>query len=233
MYHSVTFGNKNSWTDWHLIPSSRPVINPPPVRTNFIEVPGMDGAYDMTEWLTGRPNYQNRTGSLEFVVANDYTSWEVAYSTIMNYLHGKRMTLRLEDDPEYYYEGRFAVSQWKSDKWYSIIVINYTMDPWKKRNNSTAEPWRWDPFNFYTGVIQDFSAYPIEGTESVVIYGGAYPEAPKFTCSSPMTLTFKNNTYSLPAGETTFETIILDEGANTLTFSGNGVVGIDYRGGSL
>ena len=30
-YHSVVFGEKNTWDDWHLVPSSRPVINPPDV----------------------------------------------------------------------------------------------------------------------------------------------------------------------------------------------------------
>ena len=233
MYHSITFGDKNTWDDWHLIPSTRPLVAPPPVKTKFVEIPGMDGSYDLTTWLTGRPVYQNRSGSIEFVVANDYLPWAVAYSNIMNYLHGQRMNMVLEDDPEYYYKGRFSVNSWKSDKWYSTITISYTLNPWKYRSESTMEPWKWDPFNFYTGVIQNFQAHPVSGSTTVVLYGYPMPATAKFTCSSPMVLTFRGKTYNLSAGENVFEDLIIADGPNTLSFSGNGTVGIDYTGGSL
>ena len=56
--HSVSFGDlyvpsgqsytafnvvANTWTDWHLIPSSRPAIAHPTVVTKFVENPGSDG----------------------------------------------------------------------------------------------------------------------------------------------------------------------------------------------
>ena len=48
MYHSITFGTvsngqitgKNTWTDWHLIPSSRPVVSQAAPQTSMMEVPG-------------------------------------------------------------------------------------------------------------------------------------------------------------------------------------------------
>lgn len=129
MYHSITFGTKNTWTDWHLIPSSRPVFNPPPLKSKYVDIPGADGEVDLTELLTGSPKFGNRTGSLEFIVANDYLSWDVAYSTIMNYLHGQSMHAVLEDEPLYYYDGRFSVSEWRSDKNYSLITIEYVLAP--------------------------------------------------------------------------------------------------------
>lgn len=36
MYHSITIGEKNTWDDWHLIPTSRPLVNPPSVNTHLI-----------------------------------------------------------------------------------------------------------------------------------------------------------------------------------------------------
>ena len=233
MFHSITFGDKNTWDDWHLIPVTRPVIAPPQVRSKYVEIPGMDGAYDLTEWLSGRVNYQNRSGTIDFAVENDHMPWHVLYSTILNYLHGKRMHVILEDDPEYYYDGRMTVNTWKSDKWYSTIAIGYTMDPWKYRVGSTKERWKWDPFNFYTGVIQNFEAYQVSGSASVMLYGYAMPAPIKFTCTSPMTMTFSGRTYNLPAGESILEGIGLKEGPNILVFNGNGTIGIDYRGGSL
>ena len=72
MYHSITFINsqnkeKNTWDDWYLIPSSRPVFNPPSVKTQYIDIPGANGQIDLTESLTGYPVYKNREGSWNFM----------------------------------------------------------------------------------------------------------------------------------------------------------------------
>lgn len=233
MYHSVTFGNKNTWDDWHLIPTTRPVINPPQFVSNMVEIPGMDGSYDMSEWLSGRPNYKDRTGSLEFAVANDYTNWTIAYSAISNYLHGQRMRMKLEDDPGFYYEGRFTVNKWKSDKWYSLITINYVVNPWKKSVVGTSDPWLWDPFSFTTGVIQDYSSYQVSGSATVNVVGMRQPISPTIISSTPMVVTFKGKTYNLSAGRNNFSDMIFDEGNNSLTFTGTGTITIDYTGGSL
>ena len=72
MYHSVTFGDKNTWDDWRLVPASRPVFNPPAQKVKTLEIPGGDGVIDLSQSLTGYPVYQNRTGSIEFIVMNDF-----------------------------------------------------------------------------------------------------------------------------------------------------------------
>lgn len=138
MYHSITFGEKNTWDDWHLVPTSRPVFNPPSVKTKTLDIPGGDGVIDLTESLSGYPVYNNREGSFEFIVLNDfcqieetYEKWYEVYSSIMDYLHGQQMKAFLEDDADYYYEGRFAVNSWTSDKNYSKIVIDYNVGPYK------------------------------------------------------------------------------------------------------
>jgi len=135
--HRVTFGEKDSWNDWHLIPTSRPFIAPPNVNTKYIDVPGRSGQLDFTEVLAGKPTYQDRIGSFEFIIAPGYSSWEQLYSEIMAYLHGKRMRMVLSDDPEYYYEGRFSVNALKSSKAYSTITIAYQVGPFKY---SIADP---------------------------------------------------------------------------------------------
>lgn len=138
MYFSITFGNKNTWDDWHIISSSRPVLATPPPKTNFINIPGGDGELDMSESPAGRPTFGSRKGSLEFIVMNGYQPWIDLYTTILNYLHGKRMKLVMEDDPNNYYMGRFAVNEWKSNADNSTITIDYVIDPYKI-HNITAE----------------------------------------------------------------------------------------------
>lgn len=141
MYHSVTFGSKNTWTDWGLVPVSRPLFNPPKRKTNYVDIPGASSALDLSEALTGFPLYSDREGSMEFYVMNPATPdwnaqlnedyWVVKYSEISSYLNGMKRTAILEDDPMYYYTGSFWVDSWKSDKDRSKIVIAYRVEPYK------------------------------------------------------------------------------------------------------
>ena len=235
MYHSITFGDKNTWDDWHLVPSSRPVIAPPDVKSKTVDIPGADGELNLTELLNGRPTYQNRTGSIEFIVVNDYWDWDVAYSTIMNYLQGKSMKMVLEDDPAYYYEGRFAVSEWRSDKSWSLITIDYNVYPYKKDLSATDEDWLWDSFDFETQIIQNgMKNLMVDGVMTVTVEGSPQPVAPVITVSGPMTLSFNGIEKSMDkAGDYKYGDILFREGTNRITFRGNGNVTISYRGGRL
>lgn len=235
MYHSITFGDKNTWDDWRLIPTSRPIFAPPEVKTNYVDLAGVDGQVDLSESLTGYPLYNSRSGSFEFYVygGESYGSWSKRYSEIMAYLHNRRMKAVLEDEPEYYYEGRFSVSQWQSGQDWSGITIGYVVDPYKKALVGSLEEWLWDPFSFETGVINSLKGLGVSGSRTVTIAGGQQPVTPTFTASAAMSVTFNGATYSLIAGSSKVAKVVLREGTNTLTFTGNGTVDIDYRGGLL
>lgn len=154
--HSIKFGSYDSWADWHLIPTSRPVVAPPTERTSFVTVPGRHGKVDMSWALSGGPIYDNRTGSFEFYVdTSKWNGWHTAYQTIMSKLQGTRTQLILTDDPSWYYEGLCWVDKWTSDERYSTITIKYDLYPFKKRIVFTETSWLWDPFDFENGVIGD------------------------------------------------------------------------------
>lgn len=162
----------NTWDDWHLIPSSRPLITPPSFKSNYIDVPGANGSIDAsTTILTyprynqdgsiaastvseSYPTYNNRTGSIEFYVMNDYGEWYNRFSEAMDYLHGQKVKIILEDEPDYYYQGRMTVNQWRSEKDWSKIVLDYNVAPFKYELFSSLESWLWDPFSFIDGVIR-------------------------------------------------------------------------------
>lgn len=145
MYHSISFSNslgaRNTFDDWGLIPSSRPLFVPPKKKTNYVDIPGANGALDLSEALTGFPVFNDREGSIEFYVDNPTGQvtpglWAQRYSDISSWLNGKKMTAVLEDDPNWYYQGQFNVDSWKSDKDRSKIVISYRVDPYKYEVNT-------------------------------------------------------------------------------------------------
>lgn len=234
MYHSITIGEKNTWDDWHLIPATRPLFNPPTVKTNYVDIPGGDGVIDLTTALAGRPVFSNRTGSWTFYVENGFKSWTALYSEIMVYLHGQKMRAVLEDDPDYYYEGRFSVNAWKSEKSWSQIVIDYNVGPYKKTVNTTGEDWLWDPFNFETGVIRRYKDLPVKGTLDVTVVGNVMPSVPTIIVSaSGFTVGFNGRTYSLTRGTNVIDDIVIVSGENVLIFTGNGTVTVEHNGGTL
>lgn len=129
----------NSFSDWHLVPDGRPIIAQPETKTSFVDIPGGQGVIDLSEALTNYPLYKTRTGQINFNVLNDYESWESLYQKIANTLHGKVTTLRLEDDPDWYYQGRFKVA-WSSpnDGTWSKVSIDYELDPFKYSTELTT-----------------------------------------------------------------------------------------------
>lgn len=170
-------GFLNTWENLHLIPTSVPVIAPPPLKTNTVEVPGANGVVDMTDILVGRPLYDNRTGSIDFYIDNtcsEYTSngiyrWDYAYDKLLNTLHGFRKKLILTDSRSYYYEGRVSVNAYKSDKLTGTITLDYDLDPFKYCVFTSTEPWLWNPFDFDHGIIPDDVE---EGFKCAIAYEG-------------------------------------------------------------
>ena len=243
MYHSLIIGDKNTWADWYLIPSSRPVFNPPSPKTKFVDIPGADWHLDLSTVLTGDIAYESRTGSIEFIVDNgqlsDYNAdfWYRVYSDILNYLHGKYMKCKLEDELSFYYQGRFSVNEWKSDPHNSKITIDYTLSPYKYEEFSSLEDWEWDTFNFETGIIREYKDLRVDGSRELIIYGRRMAVTPSFIVSidkgKSMKVTFKGVTYDLAAGNSRVVNIVTTEGENTLKFTGYGTVSVDYRGGCL
>lgn len=230
-YHSITIGDKNTWDDWHLVPTSRPLVTPPNVNTSYVTIPGASGALDLTEALTGYPTYSNRSGSWEFLVMNGYGEWYARYSEIMGYLHGKKMRAILDDDPNYYYEGRFSVASWSSPKNWSHITINYNVGPYKIEVHSIDENWMWDQFNFETDMVHTYKDLAVDGTREVTVYNDIMRVRPTIVCTNAMSVIYKGNTYPLTSGENNIREIVFSEGANVLTFNGSGTVTIQMHGG--
>ena len=172
MYHSMDIIRTdesgiaiNTWEDWGLIPTSRPTFSMPALKRRFIDIPGADGGVDFTDYYG--TYFENREGSFEFIVAGPhlcdwYIDWADLYSIIANTLHGRTVIIILEDDPGFYYRGRITVNEWRSDPNYSLVVLDYIVDPYKYAITSSTEDWLWDPFDFEIGVIREYKNMTVD-----------------------------------------------------------------------
>lgn len=135
--------------DWFLVPKERPSMEKASVKEHYIDIPGTNGGLDLTESLTGFPLYEFIEGSFEFTILNDRKlvivndscvktkeidiTWEVLNRDIREFLNGKQRYMMLEDDPSWYYYGRFTVEKYdSSDSSNSKITIAYKVYPYKK-----------------------------------------------------------------------------------------------------
>lgn len=184
--HSILFDDKDSWTDFGLVPTERPYVVMPPVRENTIEIPGMNGVLDLSDVPLGYPTYGVRTGSWTFYVAHDVTqlSWEQTYAKLAQYFHGRKHQCILTDDRSYYYQGRFSLGNLKADKMCDQITINYTLEPFKWMIWTTTQPWQWDPFDFIYGDIDQSDFVRVVVNEQAIRYTqnhvGCVPITPRF-----------------------------------------------------
>ena len=230
MYYAITFtrddgATMNTWSNWHLVPSSRPVVAPPKPKYVEIDIPGSDGTIDLSTVLTGDIVYENRTGSWEFVVMNEKPeTWYDLYSSIMGFLHGSKVKIFLEEEPEYYFEGRCDIDEWASDPDYSRITINYNVYPYKL--HTTEE---------YINYISNGQS------RNFTIVTERMPVIPRFVVQSAqdvtpnVVVTYKAVEYNLNSrGTVVIPGIVFTEGNNTITFNGTvGIVNMYYRKGKL
>lgn len=227
----VTFGTKHSYDDFGLILSSKNIGLPDP-KIKTVEVPGADGVIDLTEILTDDVKYKNRKLSFTFTVVDPLASWSAVLSEVTNYIHGRKLRILLDWDRNYYYEGRCKVNNFKSSKRLGTIVIEADCSPYKVEKNSHSEPWQWDTFSFVDGIIY-INSVTVTGSTTATLLNRRKIVSPTFICTAAMTVSFNGKTYNLKKGTTIVLDIRLQEGENIVTFTGNGTVTIDYKGGSL
>ena len=134
----ITFGSKQTFNDWGLYLSTRPVIAPPEVRTKYIDIPGTNGALDLSEILGG-VTYKTRNFNVTLVAIRNRNNWDSIYSTVMGYLHGQRRTMILDDDPQYRWSGRFSVDSITYGDRTCKIAISGTLKPYKVKISDGTE----------------------------------------------------------------------------------------------
>ena len=219
--------------DWGLRLLSVYIPMPDP-KTQILDIPGGDGSIDLTE-INGRPAYNDRDGvELVFdLMDGSYESWFLEYSQFAAEVHGRKVKMVLDDDPDHYYMVRLKLDGKKSNPVYGQITFSGTAEPFKYDLVATNEPWLWDTFNFETGVIREIEEVEITAENNkVTIIGAGIDTPPVFAVSQAdnLKLTYGGRTYTLKVGRNRFPAVRVGKEDVTLTFSGTGKFEVEYRG---
>lgn len=254
--HAIVFGDGtlsngqlkglNTYNDFHLIPTSRPTIAMPGVETKLITIPGRDGSVDLSEFIrSDRPAYGDRSGTFDFYVENDFDEganeeefWMTIYPKLLNSLHGRKLKMVLfEDDPDYYWEGRFTVDKYETgDGGHSEVAISYVVGPFKRKIRKISQGMVWDNFNLEKDYDHDplgLSSVDVSGSKTISIWGDGCPFYIEVTGKSgTVTVTFGGESRSVASGKF-YHIGHAVYGLQNISLSGTGTVSIDWRGGSL
>lgn len=217
MARGTSFGGVHSHYDLRLI-QQKVIVDPAQPKLNLIEIPGADGAVDMTEQLTGRVTYKTRKITWTFALYPG-ENWDTKHRQVNNALNGRRCDITLDSDPEYYYQGRLTVKKHNVDGLLRQIVVEAVCQPYKLRQLLT------------TATQGMASTY-----KTMMLLNDRKPVVPTITLTAPATIRWKGQTFSLNTGEHKLLAIELQEGENLLEVmapGGSGRCTITYQEGAL
>lgn len=229
---SILFNERDTWADWGLIPSSRPIFSPPSIKSKYIDLPGEDGSLDLTE-ISGSLSFSERVGTFTFLTSDVSPSITDLCEMMREYLHGKTVRATLSEDQEWFYEGRFTIQKVTPSSSYWEIEIGYICSVYKIEWVYENLDWLWDPFDFEFGELVNYENLLVSGQLEVSIAGAPSDTPFKFTTTSPMTIRYKGIDYQIPAGTTEIPSINKSVPPVDLMIYGNGHITIDYRGRSM
>lgn len=225
-YSGVLIDGIDTLTTYGLALLADLTISTPEPRTTYVSVPEADGDLDLTGALTGGVvRYAMRQISFSLypvrnIIAGTNEIPSEFYASkireqLTAFIHGKERRLILPNDPEHYFIGRMAVGEKAG---YNDLRIPVTM---------TAQPWRYNP-NKRVSILGGFSG------DFTIINEGP-PTTPTFISyqDNAAIFTFNGGTtrHIVRIGENVFTDVVLQQGTNTLTFTGPVIYGfiIEYN----
>lgn len=239
----ITFNNeKHTYDDWGLSLSEPLIIPQPEPKITLVSVPGGNGFLNLTTAMTGEVTYSQRKATFTFKTIAKRREWQSLYSEIANYLHGKEMSIVLDEDLWHYYTGVFQLNEFKSSEITGTIVIEATLDPFKYELEDQQLTVLYEPGNVTTNGV-DLSVF---GTESGNTWNTDYrfgsPSIPVLDLSAYANITIAwegQKTYSsgpnpviqIVDGNGNYYEVAEDTGAlhNTINISDIATAGVDIK----
>ena len=210
----IRFGTKWAHADYGLIVAPYAISMPEP-QTNFVEIPGRDGALDLSEAF-GTVRYADRIIPLTLYARAPF---DALISTFAADVHGRHMNVIFDRDPTFYYDARISIEDVERHWGYCELSLECRAKPYKMEHFETT--------------ITILST----GSATVTLTNTRMPVVPTINVSAEMTLTFMiaGVVYSihLAAGSHVVPSLVLMEGETEIGINGTGSITFTYRKGAL
>ena len=210
----IRFGTKWARADYGLIVAPYAIPMPEP-QTNFVEIPGRDGALDLTEAF-GTVRYADRIIPLTLYARAPF---DTLISAFASDVHARRMNMIFDRDPTFYYDARMTIEDVERHWGECELSLECRVKPYKLEQFETA-----------------ITVLPT-GIATVTLTNTRMPVVPVITVAAEMALTFTIAgvvfTIHLAAGSHVVPSLVLMEGDTQVEITGTGSITFTYRQGAL
>lgn len=209
MMYGAVFGDRYSREDYGAVMNYARVV-PSAVKEVYVDIDGGDSAIDLTE-AVGGVAYEDAKIEFKFTLFSDEKA-----ERMRNELHGRRMEIVLEREPEYSYQGRVSCTKVEQDGRLYEACFTARVHPYKyERRESVHEE-------------------NISGAErEVLLENDRMPVMPRIEVEGNVLLVYEGIRYRMGPGTYQMPEVTLQEGLNRLRLSGNGRIRFSYRKGRL
>lgn len=189
----------------------------PEPKQETADVPLRDGFIDLTKMLSEVPYFGPRTLTIGLELRSLRGMWPLYYSKLLEDFHGQEVKVIRSDDPNYYWIGTAAVGELDEHGGSAGVTITVNAQPFKR----TVTEYKLDEIT-------------MTGDKSIEIDVREMRGYPIFeTSTTGFTVTFDGETWTLPAGKSEANGLILLSGVSELALHGAGKIKISWRGGTL
>ena len=217
MARGTTFGSLHSHRDLGLIQQSVD-LQPARPKLNIIDVPGADGSKDLSAHPAGRVVFNDREITWTFALYPG-DKWHDKHRQVSNALNGLACHIVLDDDPNYYYDGRLSVDKYNINGLLRQIVIRAVCRPYKLHRQITGA---------YAELTTSY--------KTLDLYNDRKPAVPTIEITAETTLAWGDHVVTLSAGKHKLLDLELLEGKTELqakVTSGTGTITLTYQKGAL
>lgn len=202
------FGNKHSKEDYGAV-MNYARVTPPSVKENYVDIAGGNSSIDLTE-AVGGVVFEDGKISFKFTLL-DAESKE----RMKNDLHGKRLKIVLEREPDFYYDGRLTFTSESQTGNIYELCMDARVSPYKMESQAT--------------VYEE----EVKAAKEIIIFNERMPAMPLVTVKGNVNVGFEGVRFALKTGIYEIPEITLHEGINRLKVSGDGGIRLEYRKGRL
>lgn len=206
----AVINDRSSLADWGLL-LRHWEAEPPKVKEVMVELPGGDGAADLTEAL-GQVRYEMRQVRMEFALLPEKRAqWCMIREAFLKEVHGKKCDVELSAMPGWAFRGRCQVTEIKETPYVAVTVV-MEAQPYQYRNQPTKV---------------------IAGNGTVGLYNAQKPVVPQVTCTHNARIAFGESYVELAPGSHRIPALQLKEGVTEVEVETEGTVTFTYEEGRL